>query len=305
MHKNRAQGSLEYLIIVAAVLAVSAVVVVFVSGMFGSVKPDVSKCKSAATMCANKMITTQNPSCSECDVACVDSSGKDVMSGTPGGGLACYYCKHGKPTQISQNPDKSLVAFWTFDEGSGNTAKDISGNNNNGQITGATWTTGKFGNGLSFDGVDDYVGVANPTDFSQNATVSLWAKWSFTGTPTTLSMVTFGTGSWAFYLGTGSQNPGKIALAWHAGLASTWHFAIGPGGLNDGNWHHIAATKNGSTITTYIDGIAYPYTPGGWMTIASINAIGNGSYGYFNGTIDEFAVYNRALTPDEIQKIAS
>ncbi|GAH26687.1 unnamed protein product, partial [marine sediment metagenome] len=49
-----------------------------------------------------------------------------------------------------------LLAYWNFDEGSGNTAYDSSGNND-GIINGATWTTGYSGYALDFDGTDDYV----------------------------------------------------------------------------------------------------------------------------------------------------
>jgi len=43
-----------------------------------------------------------------------------------------------------------LVGYWTFDEGSGTTASDYSGNDNHGTITGAEWVTGQFGGALNF-----------------------------------------------------------------------------------------------------------------------------------------------------------
>ena len=52
-----------------------------------------------------------------------------------------------------------LVAAYAFDEGSGTTANDASGNGKNGAITGAHWVTGRNGGGLSFDGVDDNVAL--------------------------------------------------------------------------------------------------------------------------------------------------
>ena len=47
----------------------------------------------------------------------------------------------------------TLVGHWSFDENSGNTAYDSSGFNNTGTIHEATWVTGKYGSGLSFDGL--------------------------------------------------------------------------------------------------------------------------------------------------------
>ena len=48
-------------------------------------------------------------------------------------------------------------AYWKFDEGSGNTLEDSSGNDHDGTIYGATWVTGYSGYALDFDGVNDYV----------------------------------------------------------------------------------------------------------------------------------------------------
>jgi len=50
-----------------------------------------------------------------------------------------------------------LVGFWKLDENSGVSAVDSSGYGNNGILVGATWTGGKSGSALDFDGVDDYV----------------------------------------------------------------------------------------------------------------------------------------------------
>ncbi len=53
---------------------------------------------------------------------------------------------------------EGLVGWWKFDETEGNVASDSSGNGNDGNLTnGPTWTEGKIGGALSFDGVDDYV----------------------------------------------------------------------------------------------------------------------------------------------------
>src|SRR6266446_6399155 len=53
-----------------------------------------------------------------------------------------------------------LVAAYAFNEGSGTTVADISGNDNNGTISEATWTTaGRFGNALVFNGTSARVTV--------------------------------------------------------------------------------------------------------------------------------------------------
>jgi len=73
-----------------------------------------------------------------------------------------YHYNHGGP-----------VAAWDMDEGSGTKINDQSGNHNDGTISGATWTSGKYGSALQFDGVNDY---AQATVAQTKTTYSLWVK---------------------------------------------------------------------------------------------------------------------------------
>src|SRR3990167_8305115 len=60
----------------------------------------------------------------------------------------------------AQDITTGLAGHWKFDETSGTSASDSSGNNNTGTLTnGPTWTAGKIGGALSFDRVDDYVHI--------------------------------------------------------------------------------------------------------------------------------------------------
>jgi len=69
-----------------------------------------------------------------------------------------------------------VVGSWHFDEGSGTTAYDTSGNDNDGTINGATWVDGKFGRALDFDGVDDYVEIPDDSslDITEAITIEAW-----------------------------------------------------------------------------------------------------------------------------------
>src|SRR3990167_464828 len=73
-----------------------------------------------------------------------------------------------------------LVGWWKLDEGSGTSAGDSSGQGNTGTLAASpgtpTWTTGKIGQGLSFDGSDDYVSVANLSSQIVNSNISI-AEW--------------------------------------------------------------------------------------------------------------------------------
>jgi hypothetical protein len=78
-------------------------------------------------------------------------------------GLNLSSCVYG--TNIESSPFHQIVAnnyilaYWKFDEGSGDTAYDSSGHDFDGLINGASWTTGYKGYALEFDGVDDFVGL--------------------------------------------------------------------------------------------------------------------------------------------------
>ena len=69
-----------------------------------------------------------------------------------------------------------LVAHYTFDEGSGTTAHDTSGNANDGKIHGAEFVKVGDGYALRFDGVDDYVdcGSDKSLDLREALTIEAW-----------------------------------------------------------------------------------------------------------------------------------
>ena len=112
----RAQGALEYLIIIAAVLGISAVVVLFVTGAFtgSSSGADISKCRLAVANCQRDLTLGLGTSCMQCDDACkVSSTGKEVLFG------ATAACKAGKTSSIAKGltvavvQDASCTCAWT------------------------------------------------------------------------------------------------------------------------------------------------------------------------------------------------
>ncbi|MEM0372334.1 MAG: class III signal peptide-containing protein [archaeon] len=96
--KMKGQGSLEYLIIIAAVLAIAAIVVLFLTGAFtgARVTGDASKCKTAASQCATELATSTGATCSYCEGVCegVASSNTNLYAD----GEAA--CKAGQPLYI-------------------------------------------------------------------------------------------------------------------------------------------------------------------------------------------------------------
>ncbi|MDD5731156.1 MAG: hypothetical protein PHN57_08550, partial [Candidatus Omnitrophica bacterium] len=80
--------------------------------------------------------------------------------------------------------DANTVALWRFNEGEGDTAHDISGNNNHGKlVNGPTWCEGRFGHGIQLDGIDDYIEIAHNSSQSGMSQLSIEAHVYITDTP--------------------------------------------------------------------------------------------------------------------------
>ena len=71
-----------------------------------------------------------------------------------------------------------LIAAYTFDEGTGTTTTDLSGNGKTGTlINGPVWSAGKYGNALSYNGVNSYVSLPNTLDIAAVPfTIAAWVK---------------------------------------------------------------------------------------------------------------------------------
>ncbi len=207
-----------------------------------------------------------------------------------------------------------LVAQWDFDEGSGSTARDTSGNVNHGDINGAEWVDGRVGKALEFDGVD-YVEVPDSPELrlGTKQTVEAWVN------------VNAYPSSWARFVGKGDagssrnyglwiQNDGDILYQFQDSVAgiirNIWNNA-GPGDpanipLGSG-WHQVVGTFDGTIARLYIDGNevnATDYSGSIPVTNAESLMIGARQSGnYFNGTIDQVRIYNRALSPEEVESL--
>jgi glucose/arabinose dehydrogenase/PKD repeat protein len=196
-----------------------------------------------------------------------------------------------------------LVAAWSFNAGSGTTVVDVSGNGRTGTISGATWSTqGKYGNALSFDGVNDWVTVAdhNSLDLTTGMTLSAWVF------PTT----TAGLRDILIKEGSNVDIYNLYARNWR-GLPESNVFV---GGLNitaEGTalpanvWTHVAGTYDGSVLRLFVNGVqAASATISGTISVSTgpLRIGGNSMWGeFFQGRIDDVRVYNRALTQGEIQ----
>ncbi len=197
-----------------------------------------------------------------------------------------------------------LVAAYSFDEGSGTTVADASGNGNTGTISGAIWTTSsKFGNALAFR-ADDSARVTIPNSASlqltNGMTLEAWVNPSADGSIWRDVMMK---GSDNYYLESSSSRSAKPV----AGLViGSTHFATtGTAALPQNTFTHLAATYDGTAIRLFVNGTQVSTTPATGTIISSTGPLQIGSdssFGqYFDGTIDEVRVYNTALTQAQIQ----
>jgi hypothetical protein len=215
------------------------------------------------------------------------------------------------PTPIP-TPGIGPIAYWNFNEGSGTTAADGSGNGHIGTLTGsAGWTTsGKTGGALSLNG-SGYVNIATPDTIvlgNANCTVAAWVKTSSTSAMGILIKDNNGvhlSGDKLLGVNHASTKFG-IDHGWVTNLDSNKN-------ITDGAWHHVAWTqqKDGSGSSEvwklYVDGV-YEVTKNAVTKDDNagntIHIGGGSSSSYFpnnfNGSIDEVRIYNRVLSDAEI-----
>jgi hypothetical protein len=195
-----------------------------------------------------------------------------------------------------------LVGYWTFD-GKDTTDKiyDVAGGNNGYLAVGATTsakTMGKLGQALSFNGTDREVDIADNAslNLSTSFTISAWIKRQGTSwSPIFDSSTSFG---WVFQI----SDTNKITLT-----DTSVNDYMGTSNVQNGVWQHVVVVKNGngaSNTTFYLNGVADGTASSGTInTPTGIKKIGYDNSFFFNGSIDDVRVYNRALTAAEVKQI--
>jgi len=209
---------------------------------------------------------------------------------------------------LSMQASAGIVGQWLLDETSGTVAKDTSGNGNDGEIIGkANWVNGKFGKALELDGTSTGLKVA-PGLALKNFTAVLWVNsgkdWGKTRTELWCGSQTYGDAVLIRGDDRADWKKGEAMLHWTDGAA--WH-AIGSGKLKSKTWYHLAGTFNGNTLKFYVDGklVGQKDTKIGAGSKDTFIGCHPNPTNYFQGMIDEVAIFDDALGGVEISKIAT
>ena len=208
-----------------------------------------------------------------------------------------------------------LVAHWKLDEASGLTVADSSGSGNNGALigmTGTEWTAGILDGALMLNGSDQYVDFGNPTSLqlTGEVTISAWVKMEADNDAYMGIAGKMG--------GSTGANRGFVLVKHTDDVFRLWFVTDGNfSGADsdvtyfDTNWHHLVGVISGDTGSLYVDGVKQAIEAQGELQDSGDYAFIGRQYDddsnsgrFWNGTIDDVRIYDRALTAGEAAGLA-
>ncbi len=212
---------------------------------------------------------------------------------------------------FSQSP----IAHYNFNTCYGAEIIDSS-NGYDGIRSGATWSEGYSGQGLKFDGVDDYVSIpdaawnnfedndftiafwvkklAATTTFDNNSGVNKWNSGGITGT-----------NEWALQIGKNGADTPQLVIE----SGSTTFAAVSQNEIALNSWQHLVGVRTGTEIKLYLNGVLESTTVVGSAIINNTNlpiyiARNGVDDNYSNALFDNIKIYDRALSASEISILA-
>jgi len=192
--------------------------------------------------------------------------------------------------------------------GDGTTWRDLSGNGNTGTLVNGVGYSGSDGGSLSFDGVNDYVNLGDFYDNTSSITINSWVYLNSslpaysTTFRTIISKGPHPTQDYGLYF-----NSTNNVIVWIINSGNI-RLETPNNSINKGVWNNISVTLSTSMVGIYLNGTLLTST-NSVTTIPSSTKqflIGydgdSGDDRYWNGNISQVSIYNRALTPQEIQQ---
>ncbi len=202
-----------------------------------------------------------------------------------------------------------IVGAWLFEDGKGDVAKDSSGKNHDAVLTNCEWDKGINGKGLRF-GPTSKMEVPDHEDFhfTKKLTIALWANIEdlpkdHVGIPGKGHDQPIG----SFVFHPTKLNAKQYELRFYISIGNQWPSTKTPNPINFGEWHHLAGTYDGNTITVYVDGkFEAKADAKGELNISEGAPLKftNDCCGGRNlvGVLDEIYILNEVLTEEGIAK---
>ncbi len=192
--------------------------------------------------------------------------------------------------------------------------EDLSGTGNHGTLTGTASTNGMWGLGRTFNGATDYVEAPSTASLQlgNKFTLATWVKWD--GVRYTAASAK----DFAAIFAKGGYTTGEYTLLMHrvsgatdtdiklysnGVLRATWSNS-----LIDVNWHHLAVTYDGATVTFYLDGVSkspttVTFTPTAATNALRVGAESSGNLYPWGGALDEAYIFDRALPATDVSRL--
>ena len=209
----------------------------------------------------------------------------------------------------------SLLAHWTFDEGSGNIALDDAGNRHDGRLTGGTWITdGRFGGGLRL-ATNESVAVPNFPAATSNWSVSVWIRMSpdqlegIRTIGTVLTTENYEANGWELNVERTPAPTTFVFSYWSPPLDDYLHTECPC--VETNAWVHLAAVADDGTnhVTLYVNGAARDQQDKVSAIVPGDTTLYFGRWNmdgrFLSGDLDDIAIWERALAVSEIVALSS
>jgi glucose/arabinose dehydrogenase/PKD repeat protein len=204
-----------------------------------------------------------------------------------------------------------FVGAWGFNAGAGTTAADSSGNGNTATLlNGVAWGPGRYGSGLSFDGVNDYLSVPNSASLDVTGTALTLSMWINPNTASTGDHVVVGkhwntTMTSPYYQYGLELQSNSTRPVFFVGTTAGLRAASMTSSLAKGVWSHLAIVWNGSTAQFYVDGVLVSSGSLSTTITARGNPLRIGADAspdqHYRGLLDDLRIYSRVQTATEVQ----
>lgn len=215
--------------------------------------------------------------------------------------------------EILKFNNANLVAAYTMEDIAGANLIDASGNGKNAVVTGAVSTSGIIGSSLSFNGINAFVDIGDPTIIqTSERSASLWFKARSLPQGSGLIASVYNGASVEFALSFAAPGSLSSGSALMAGFFrnSNWYFVTDTVDITLNDWIHAVVVYAGVDFIIYKNGveIARSTAPAFIPSDGAALRIGRrwdsaGTKEFFDGEIDQIRFFNKKLTPQEVTEL--